>query len=54
MGISRTQIENNSSTYNYSAQILKWPSSYKAELLAILSAICTYPRNSNIQIYTDS
>ena len=40
--------------HDYSATIQLWPSSYKAKLLAILSAICTYPRNSNITIYTDS
>jgi ribonuclease HI len=54
MGIGWTQIYNNSPIQNYSAQILNWPSSYKAELIAILSAICTCPRNSNIDIYTDS
>jgi ribonuclease HI/endonuclease/exonuclease/phosphatase family metal-dependent hydrolase len=54
MGIGWIQIYNNSPIQNYSAQILNWPSSYKAELIAILSAICTCPRNSNIDIYTDS
>ena len=54
MGIGWAQIHNNSVTHNFSAQITNWPSSYKAELFAILSAISTLPRNSTVDIYTDS
>src|SRR5690242_6881503 len=54
MGIGWVQTANDIVLHDYSATIQLWPSSYKAELLAILSAICTCPRNSNITIYTDS
>ena len=54
MGISWAQIHNNTVVHNFSAQIINWPSSYKAELFAILSAISTLPRNSSANIYTDS
>ena len=54
MNIGWVQIHNNTITHSYSSRIRLWPSSYKAELLAILSAISTCPRHSNIHIYTDS
>jgi len=54
MNIGWIQIQNNTIIETYSSRIKLWPSSYKAELMAILSAICICPRNSNIQIYTDS
>ena len=54
MGIAWIQTFNDSIIHQFSAQIQYWPSSYKAELIAILSAICTCPRNSTIHIYTDS
>src|SRR5260364_237510 len=54
MGIVWIQVFNNQVIYQFSAQIQDWPFSYKAKLVAILSAICTCPRNSTIYIYTDS
>lgn len=54
MGIGWVQVYENSIQHTFSAPIQNWPSSYKAELIAILSAICTCPRGSIIQIYTDS
>ena len=54
MGIGWVQACNNQISHKFSAQIQLWPSSYKAKLISILSAISTCPRNSQIQIYTDS
>jgi len=54
MNVGWIQTHNNTILQTYSSRIKLWPSSYKAELMAILSAICTCPRNSNIQIHTDS
>ena len=54
MGIAWIQIYNNSIIHQFSAQIQNWSSLYKAELTAILLAICTCSQNSIIYIYTDS
>jgi ribonuclease HI len=54
MGIGWVQVVDNISTNSFSSQIKYWPSSYKTELLAVLSAICTAPRNCKIDIFTDS
>ena len=54
MRISWVQIHNIQVVQTFAAQIKTWPSSYKAELIAILSAINTTPKNCNIQIFTDS
>src|SRR5947199_7763424 len=54
MGIGWFQVCNNQILHKFSAQIQLWSSSYKAELVSILSAISTCPHNSQIQIYTDS
>ena len=54
MGIGWVQVCNNQILHKFSAQIQLWLSSYKAELVSILSAISICPRNSQIQIYTDS
>ena len=54
MRISWVQINNNQVIQTFAAQIKTWPSSYKAELIAVLSAISTAPKNCNIQIFTDS
>jgi hypothetical protein len=43
MGIAWIQVSNNHISHSFSAQIQNWPSSYKAELIAILSAISTCP-----------
>ena len=54
MGIGWIQLVNQTITHTFQAQIKYWPCSYKAELVAVLSAICTAPRNCSIHIYTDS
>jgi ribonuclease HI len=54
MGIGWVQVLDDSAHHTFAAPIKYWPSSYKAELVSILSAICTCPRNSTIHIYTDS
>jgi ribonuclease HI len=54
MGIGWVQIDNSTVTHSFHAQTKYWPCSFKAELMAILSAIITAPRNCSIQIYTDS
>jgi hypothetical protein len=55
MGIGWIQVDNNNQTTNsFSAKIKFWPSSYKAELFSIISAISTAPRNCIINIFTDS
>ncbi|PKC61825.1 hypothetical protein RhiirA1_465969 [Rhizophagus irregularis] len=38
----------------YLGSCKEWPSSSKAELVAILTALITYPPESNVQIHTDS
>jgi ribonuclease HI len=54
MSIGWIQIQDETILHQYSAEIKLWPSSYKAELIAILSAITTCPKMSTITIYTDS
>ena len=54
MGIGWVQILNNQVLYQFSASIKLWPSSYKAELMAILSAITTVSCDSQVHIFTDS
>jgi ribonuclease HI len=54
MGIGWIQVDNKTILNTFQAQIQHWPCSFKAELVAILTAITTAPRNSNIKIYTDS
>ena len=54
MGIGWVQLHNNQIVHEFSAQLKYWPSSYHTELISILSAIATVPRNSIIQIFTDS
>src|SRR6185295_19487015 len=55
MGISWVQVDSNEHIiHKFSAKIHFWLSSYKAELFSILAAISTTPRNSTINIYTDS
>ena len=53
MGIGWAQLADQTITHTFQAQIKYWPCSYKAELVAVLSAICTDPRNCSIHIYTD-
>lgn len=54
MGIGWVQVVNSSIIHSFNAQIKLWPCSFKAELTAILSAITTAPRNSTLNIFTDS
>jgi len=55
MGIGWIQVDNNNQTINsFSAKIQFWPSSYKAKLFSIITAISTAPRNSIVNIFTDS
>ena len=54
MGIGWVQIDNSNIIHTFQAQTKYWPCSFKAELIAILSAIITAPRNCQIHIYTDS
>ena len=54
MGIGWVQVHDDQIIQSFSAQITNWPSSYKTELLAILSVISTIPRNSCLKIFTDS
>jgi len=55
MGIGWVQVDLfDQIIYKFAAKVHLWPSSYKAELFSILSAISTTPRNSTINIYTDS
>src|SRR5256885_7179241 len=54
MSIRWIQVENNSIINSFVAQVQHWPSLYKIELLAVLSAISTAPCNCKVDIYTDS
>ena len=54
MGIGWVQILNNQVLHQFLASIKLWPSSYKVELMAILSAITTVSCNSQVLIFTDS
>ena len=54
MGIGWALIEHNNIIHTFQAQTKFWPCSFKAELIAILSAIITVPRNCIVHIYTDS
>ena len=54
MGIGWVQVTENAILHKFHAQTKLWPCSFKAELVAILSALITVPRNSIINIYTDS
>ena len=46
--------ENNNILFEFSASNFGWPSSTKAELLALITAILTVTPNSSVKIYTDS
>ena len=54
MGIGWVQVGDNQILHKFSAQIQLWLSFYKAKLVSVLLAVSTCPRNSQIQIYTDS
>ena len=46
--------ENNDILFEFSASNFEWPSSTKAELLALITALLTVTPNSSVKIYTDS
>jgi ribonuclease HI len=54
MGIGWVQVDNSTTIHSFHAQVKLWPCSFKAEILAILSAIITAPRNCSVHIFTDS
>ncbi len=54
MGIGWTQVEPNTPNRNFSARVKDWPSSSRAELLAIMTALYTCPRTCTVCIFTDS
>jgi len=54
MGVGWVQVDNSVTTHSFQAQVKLWPCSFKAEILAILSAIITAPRNCSVHIFTDS
>ena len=53
-GIAWLQTIGAAKDTKFKAQIQNWHSSLKAEMLAIFSAILTVPKDSSINIYTDS
>jgi ribonuclease HI len=54
MGIGWVQVDNSTTINSFQAQVKLWPCSFKAEILAILSAIITAPRHCSVHIFTDS
>ncbi|PKC10154.1 hypothetical protein RhiirA5_471922 [Rhizophagus irregularis] len=54
MGYGWIFTSNLSDNIKFSGSCKDWPSSSKAELMAILTALITCTLNSNVQIYTDS
>src|SRR5439155_27338848 len=49
-----TSIRNNNPTTLFTSSVEKWPSSSRAETMAILTALIITPASSNIDIFTDS
>jgi ribonuclease HI len=54
MGVGWVQIENNRVVNDFAASTKFWPSSSKAEYVAVLTALCTVKDNSHVTIFTDS
>ena len=54
MGMAWIQATGPTPRSHFLAGITDWPSAYKAESAAILTAILTVPENSKVAIYTDS
>jgi ribonuclease HI len=54
MGIGWTQVEPNTPHQDFSARVTDWPSSARAELLAVLTALYTCPKACTVVICTDS
>ena len=47
-------LDNKEKQYRFRSSVTNWPSSTKAEIMAILTTLVVLPENSNITIYTDS
>ncbi len=54
MSIGWITAFNNTSNYTFYAALSNNPSSTKAEIIAILTALITYPANAMVNIFTDS
>jgi ribonuclease HI len=54
MGIGWILKDNRDNEYQFQAQLENFPSSTRAEIMAIATVISTIPRNSKILIHTDS
>ena len=54
MGIGWVQVNNSATIHLFQTQVKLWSCSFKAEILAILSAIITAPRHCSVYIFTDS
>src|SRR5215216_7883182 len=54
MGIGWIQIANEEEIHKFNTQTIGWPSSTRAEIVAILTILLTVQDHSTINIYTDS
>jgi len=54
MGAAWVQTEGPNQGNFFAAGVTDWPSSYRAEIVAIILAMLTVPQNSEIEIVTDS
>ena len=54
MGAAWLQTEGPNKGNSFATSITDWPSSYRAELAAIVLAVLTVPQNSRVEIVTDS
>ena len=54
MGIGWIQTNNSAPNVEFFARITEWPSSTRAEIMAILSALITCPNSCDVTIFTDS
>ena len=54
MGIGWIQIENEMETHKFNAKTKGWPSSTRAEIIAILTTLLVVKKHSVVNIYTDS
>lgn len=53
MGFAWIQTNPSSPQLTFQASSSKWPSAYKTEILAVLSAIMICPQNCHVDIFTD-
>src|SRR4051794_2165177 len=54
MGLGWLCIDENNLQHQFYASLINWPSSTRAELFALLSALVVTSKDSNILVYTDS